>query len=270
MNVVDKAGRQYWAAAETNLRIHRFDPAQRGIRHHAQRQWDAFLTRWLGDLPARTRLLEIGCGGSALLPYFASRFGFDVSGIDYSESGCRLAEQLCRERGCSAQIVCADACDPPREMFGAFEAVVSFGVVEHFTDAAAAIDAFARFLVTGGRFITTVPNMSGWPGELQQRFAPDIFGHHVALDAPALAQVHRAAGLGPIASGYLQSVNFGVINTGANATLLRRAGFQALRALTVAAWTAEEIGLSLPPNRRTSPYVFCVAQKPTTNSPSNV
>jgi len=33
------------------------------------------------------KLLEIGGGGSAWLPYFAKEFGFEAYGIDYSELG---------------------------------------------------------------------------------------------------------------------------------------------------------------------------------------
>src|SRR5689334_3068852 len=38
-------------------------------------------------------LLEVGCGSSGWLPYFAKKYNLEVSGIDYSEIGCKLAEE---------------------------------------------------------------------------------------------------------------------------------------------------------------------------------
>ena len=40
------------------------------------------------------KLLEIGCGGSAWLPYLAKESGFEVYGIDYSELACQQAAQV--------------------------------------------------------------------------------------------------------------------------------------------------------------------------------
>ena len=42
------------------------------------------------------RMLEIGCGASAWLVYFAKEFGYRVEGIDYSELGCELARENLR------------------------------------------------------------------------------------------------------------------------------------------------------------------------------
>ncbi|MEI4878398.1 hypothetical protein, partial [Klebsiella pneumoniae] len=36
------------------------------------------------------RVLEIGGGGSRVLPYLGLNFGFEVCGTDFSFSGCRL------------------------------------------------------------------------------------------------------------------------------------------------------------------------------------
>jgi 2-polyprenyl-3-methyl-5-hydroxy-6-metoxy-1,4-benzoquinol methylase len=256
----ERAGKDYWDAAETNRLPRIFNPGGKGLRHHAQREWDRFFAKWLAGVPAGGKLLELGCGGSVLLPYLHHRFGLAVAGIDYSEPGCRLAQQICGAQQCAAEIICGDAFDPPDRMLSQYDVVVSFGLVEHFNDTAAAIRAFSRYLAPGGTMITTVPNMAGWPGTLQRLFSADVFDRHVALDADVLASVHAAAGLKLLGSGYFQSVNFGVVNPGAGDGVVRRVAFAGLRALTAAVWAAEELVGSFPANRLTSPYTYCVAR----------
>jgi hypothetical protein len=50
-------------------------------------------------LPNRSgRFLEIGCGCSVWLPFFA-RLGFEIAGLDYSDVGCRQARMILEARG---------------------------------------------------------------------------------------------------------------------------------------------------------------------------
>jgi 2-polyprenyl-3-methyl-5-hydroxy-6-metoxy-1,4-benzoquinol methylase len=257
----ERATRDYWDSVETNRLPRVFNPRAKGLRYHAQRQWDHFFVKWLGAVPVGSKLLELGCGGSVLLPYLHRRFGLDVAGIDYSQPGCLLAQQICSAQQCHAEIVCADVFDPPASMLSQYDVVVSFGLVEHFDDTTAAIRGFSRYLAPGGTMITTVPNMAGWPGTLQRLFSADVFERHIALDAAMLERAHAAGGLSVSGSGYLQSVNFGVVNPGANHSAFSKAAFSGLRALTAAVWASEQVLGSFPPNQWTSPYAYCVATK---------
>jgi 2-polyprenyl-3-methyl-5-hydroxy-6-metoxy-1,4-benzoquinol methylase len=255
----ERAGKDYWDAVETNRLPRVFNPAGKGLRQHAQREWDRFFAKWLAGVPPGGKLLELGCGGSVLLPYLRRRFGLEVAGIDYSQPGCLLAQQICSAQQCAADIICGDVFDPPDRMLSRYDVVVSFGLAEHFNDTAAAIRGFSRYLAPGGTMITTVPNMAGLPGTLQRLFSAEVFERHVALDAVTLAHAHTAAGLTVLAYGYLQAVNFGVVNPGAKHGTFRRAAFAGLRALTAVVWAAEQLIGSFPTNRLTSPYAYCVA-----------
>jgi len=258
----ERASRDYWDSVETNRLLRVFNPRGEGLRYHAQRQWDRFFVKWLAAVPVGSKLLELGCGGSVLLPYLHRRFGLEVAGIDYSEPGCLLAQQICSAQECRAEIICADVFNPPGSMLSQYNVVVSFGLAEHFNDTTTAIRGFSRYLAAGGTMITTVPNMAGWPGALQRLLSADVYDRHVPLDASTLAHVHREAGLNILGYGYLQAVNFGVVNLGANQGALRRAAFAGLRALTAAVWASEELIGSFPANRWTSPYAYCVATNP--------
>jgi cyclopropane fatty-acyl-phospholipid synthase-like methyltransferase len=221
---------------------------------HAERSFDEAFDaafRILGDTRGK-RLLEAGCGGSGWLPYFAQRWGFRVSGIDYSSAGCASAESLARRAGVEAEIVCADFFAPPEQFVGAFDAVVSMGVVEHFADTAAALNALARLLRPGGVLVTEVPNMAGFNGTLQKLLRRSVYDIHVPLDARALAAAHEAAGLRLIECRYLMSFNLGVVNAG-------RFSF-VLAALSRVAWLLERLTGRWPATRALSPYVFAVAE----------
>lgn len=53
---------------------------------------------------------------------------------------------------------------PPASMLGKFDVVVTFGVVEHFIDTRACLDAMSQFLKPGGLLVTSIPNLAGWIG----------------------------------------------------------------------------------------------------------
>jgi 2-polyprenyl-3-methyl-5-hydroxy-6-metoxy-1,4-benzoquinol methylase len=257
----DRAGSAYWNAQETNKVLRpAFDPGPRTIRNFGRRTLDAFLTRHLEALPNSSRLLELGCGGSTMLPYFHKNFGFDVAGLDYSEQGCELAEQICLQNDCKAQIVCADLFSVPPEMRQAFDVVVSFGLAEHFADTAGCMRAFSSYLRNGGLMITTVPNMAGVVGRLQKFADRRVFETHVVLDAPDLCAAHRGAGLTALEFGYLSFLNFGVVNPG-SASFAKRLLLTASRGITGVCWAVESMVGNLRANKITSPYAYCVARK---------
>jgi 2-polyprenyl-3-methyl-5-hydroxy-6-metoxy-1,4-benzoquinol methylase len=257
----DRAGSAYWNAQETNKVLRpAFEPGARTVRNFGRRTLDAFLTRHLEALPSSSRLIELGCGGSTMLPYFQRKFGFEVAGLDYSEQGCELAAQICAQNGCKAQIVCADLFSAPPEMQQAFDAVVSFGLAEHFADTAGCIRAFSGYLRNGGLMITAVPNMAGLVGKLQKFADRRVFETHVILAAPSLCSAHREAGLTVLDCGYLSFLNFGVVNPG-SASVAKRLVLTASRGITGACWALESIVGSLRANRITSPYAYCVARK---------
>ena len=260
----DRAGTEYWNRSERNQQIvlQRFKPAP-GIRGYAKRAWHAAFLRAFTGLPSQQRkLLELGCGGSAFLPYFAIELGFQVFGIDYSENGCDLARSMCAAHGVRADVVCVDFFKAPTDAFaGAFDAVVSFGVVEHFTDTNDTVKKFATFLRPGGILVTIVPNMKWSVGMLQKHLAPEVYDAHEIIDPSRLRASHEAAGLQVLENDYFLFMNYGVINLGNAATLPRRVLFAALRAITGAVWAIETVVGSLRPNAVTSPYVLCVARR---------
>jgi 2-polyprenyl-3-methyl-5-hydroxy-6-metoxy-1,4-benzoquinol methylase len=222
-----------------------------------------WLDRWLTTLPPGARILEVGCARSEWLPYFAQRYQLTVTGLDYSEPGCAAEREVLRQAGIDGEVVCADLFAPPAGLSGAFDAVVSFGLVEHFQDTAACLEAIGDFVKPDGMVLTTVPNMTGAVGFLQKVLNPDVYDIHVPLSACDLGRAHRRSGLEVEACEYLLSSNFGVVNLHGlpdtrKTRLSARAHLQLTR-LSKLIWALESRWRPLPATRLFAPYAACCA-----------
>src|SRR5207249_3744220 len=133
--------------------------------------------------------------------------GFNVFGIDYSESGCEQARHILSDAGVEGEIVCADLFSPPSSLRRRFDVVVSFGVVEHFSPPWHAIKAFAEFLVPGALLVTVIPNLRGVMGPIEKLLNPAVYAAHVPLTTRELRAAHDAAGLSVLSSSYFLSTN---------------------------------------------------------------
>ncbi len=98
------------------------------------------------------RILEVGCGGGALLA-FLERRGFIATGVDISEEAVRLARSVAPR----SEVVRSDAGDLP---FGdaSFDRLVSHHLVEHLPDLPAALAEWRRVLAPGARLALCTPN----------------------------------------------------------------------------------------------------------------
>ncbi len=215
----------------------------------------------LGPAPA---VVEVGCGGSVWLPYFRKVLGWRAAGVDYSPRGCALARRVLNRAGVDVPIHCCDLFAPLPELIEAFDAVVSFGVVEHFVPTSHVISAMARFIRPGGVVVTMVPNMVGWLGALQKQLNRSIYEQHVPLSPALLADAHADAGLEVFESRYVSTADFYVGIEGGTevAPLAARVAFKTMRSLSKVLWLAENLSCPVPSTARLSPYVGCVARRP--------
>ena len=211
---MQKTNKEYWDGIWT---AREKSPAayqhQTGLANYINRQFHEYFSRIFGNTKTKgLKLLEIGCASSHWLPYFAKEFGFEVSGIDYSEIGCQQASEILSKERIQGRIVCTDFFNPPASMIEAFDVVVSFGVAEHFQDTAACISAFSRFLKHGGLILTSIPNLSGLIGYIQKLINRPVFNMHVILDTTALKDAHEKAALNVLDCNYFVFTNFNVCN----------------------------------------------------------
>lgn len=259
----DKTDVDYWNSAWTASPVREaVNPALPGLNNLVHRRIHQWIAPHLAATARGARILEIGCGCSAWLPYFALQYGFEVTGVDYAPAGCEGARRTLAGANVPGEVVQCDFREPPEALLGAFDAVFSFGVIEHFTDTPAALRACASYLKPQGKLITIVPNMNGIPGSLQKHLDRDVYDIHVPLDRASLASAHAMAGLEQTSCDYLLFANLNVVNVDRRRERWFYRPFVRARSwASKGFWILEETLAPFPPNRLTSPYIGCVARR---------
>lgn len=240
-----------------------FDPTDGSLRNSANVAFHRLFCEVLRAAPHEGgSLVELGCAQSKWLPYFRKEHALSVTGVDYSPFGCVRSRLLLQHAQCEGDIVEADMFNLPDNLKARFDLVLSMGLVEHFTDTAAAVAACATLAKPGGIVITTIPNLSGLIGKLQRRLDRDVYDKHVPLTREDLRLAHEKCGLSILRSEYMTPANFAIVNhPGLTPPILSRLVRGALVALTGAAWAVDRFVVGIPLNRFLSSYVVCVARK---------
>ena len=261
--MADKAGKEYWQSLWQGSTLPaRVLPERDTLRNHSHHEFHKFFQATLAGI-GRARLIEFGCARSLWLPYFAREFGFDVTGIDYSEEGCRKARAILERDGIPGEVFRADFMEPLLSAHGSFDVGVSFGVVEHFHDTAECLSAFRRFLGPQGLLITMIPNLAGTVGWLQRHLDRRIYDIHVVLDDRQLTDAHRRAGFEVVDCRYIVCSNFGVLTLNRRSNRffhLKQLFRTAMMGASVASWVVDRHILPLPATRLLSPYIICAAR----------
>lgn len=263
----DKAGRGYWDEIWASDTIpDPINPRDKSLANTVNRGFHELFASLVNSESRPKILLEIGCGSSAWLPYFRREFGLEIWGLDYSARGCEMAMKVLERSGEHGQIVNADFFQPPEELAGKFDLVVSFGVFEHFDDTQSAITAMSAFLSSGGVSVTVIPNMVGLVGKLQKLLNPEVYQIHVPLSADRLSAAHDRSVWQLLTCDYFLSTNFWVCNLhGTNARnlsgVLRKGVLALFTRMSLLVWAIERAGVVFRSSRVLSPYIVSVARK---------
>lgn len=153
------------------------------------------------------RVLELGAGGSRVLPYLARRFGYRVFGSDFSPAGCRLLGANLALQKVERGVVCEDLFQSSISD-GVFDLVYSSGLVEHFDDTCGVVAEHLRLVRPGGRLVIIVPNLQGLQGRIWRRLAPPLWDRHHVFGPRELAACLDKLGVEGVRTGYLGSVFF--------------------------------------------------------------
>jgi SAM-dependent methyltransferase len=264
-----RASKDYWESLWQEEKLPRaINPQDSSLKNHVELQFDSLFRQVFAceQPPGARNLIELGCARSAWLPYFSKEFGFCVTGIDYSPLGCDQAKAILAMEGIEGDVTVADISSAPLHLLNHFDYVVSFGVVEHFEVTEGSLSSCGAFLKPGGTMFTLIPNMNGLVGRLQKWLGREVYDVHVPLDAKALRRAHELAGLKVLRCEYFCFLNFGVLNLKRiRQSFLGLWLSRSLNAISAATWILERVGVRLPANRMTSPYVICVSTKTTSS-----
>ncbi len=213
--------------------------------------------------------LEVGCGASGWLPYFASKYRLLVSGLDYSEVGCRLAEENLRMQGIQfGNIFYNDLFSENCTNGKTYDIIFTYGVIEHFVRPQQVIHALARLLNPGGLIITLVPNLNGMMGLLSRIFVKDVFEMHKVINKAKLLSYHTCNGLKNLKTGYVGMISVGVIPWEKSSVALFKPDswlrWFSLKVVRMIEFLAEAFCKRFPfqiPTPFFSPYIITIAQK---------
>jgi len=261
-----RASKEYWESLWREGKLPRaVNPRDHSLKNEAGLKFDALFRQVFAaerHPSYAPNLLELGCARSAWLPYFSKEFGFCVTGVDYSPLGCDQAKAILAMEGIEGDVTLADISSAPPRLLNRFNYVVSFGLVEHFEATDECLRSCGAFLKPGGTMVTVIPNMNGLVGRLQKWLAREVYDVHIPLDAKALRRAHEAAGLEILRCEYFCFLHFGVLTLNRIRQSFLGLWFsRGLNAISAATWILERMGVRLPANRLTSPYVVCVSTK---------
>lgn len=219
-----------------------------------------------------TKTLELGAGGSRMLPYLERKFQYQTLGTDFSLVGCRLLQANYSLAGSTGRVICEDLFSSSLKA-GSFDLIFSFGLIEHFDETRAALEAHLRLLRPGGALVVTVPNLVGLYGHLMKRLAASLWARHKTLTRKDLRGYLTSLGLEGVVTGYLGSF-YAHLGTDADWTGVQRWPQPLRFLLPLMTRTANGL-LSLffrllpyrPHCRLTSPTIFAVGVKPDSNKP---
>jgi 2-polyprenyl-6-hydroxyphenyl methylase / 3-demethylubiquinone-9 3-methyltransferase len=153
---------------------------------------------------ASKRVLDVGCGGGILAEAMARR-GAEVTGIDLSEKGLRVAELHVLESKLAVRYEKASAEAYAETHAGEFDVVTCMELLEHVPEPAAMVAACAALIRPGGRvfFSTINRNPKSYlfaviGAEYVLKLLPKGTHDYLRFIKPSeLARWSRAAGLKP-------------------------------------------------------------------------
>jgi len=252
---MDLAGKEYWEALYSSggrLEV-AFNPLRRNFRD-LHRLFEKHLPAGGGR-----KFLELGCCPGRFLWYFSRYFGYEVSGLDYLESGCRRTEESLAEAGVTARVIQADLFSYTPEDGERWDVVASFGLVEHFENGAQVLARHAGLTRPGGYVLVVVPNFQGLYGWILSKVNPRAFRAHRVMSLEELRnEAAGVAGIRVVAAGYHGRLGFGHTGLRELAAGWGRVVSFAVRALLFAVETAGQV---LPRTRHLSPWIVLLARR---------
>lgn len=201
----DKASKEYWDGVWQSSKRQIVD-----LRNYYHYRMESIFKKFI---PLYSKVLEVGCGNSKWLPYFAKYYHSEVWGIDYSKDGVELAKQNLVYQSVKGNIILGDIFTNNEIPKDYFDVVLSLGFIEHFNNAFETTELIKSFVKSQGLIITLVPNLEGWIGWLHKVIDLQVYKMHLVVDPKKLDLIHTYTGLKVVNSAeYLGVFSIGVVN----------------------------------------------------------
>src|ERR1700761_553674 len=137
-----------------------------------------------------------------------------------------------------------------------YDMVLSFGLIEHFSDTKAIIETHLQFLKPGGILFITLPNFTGVNGWIQRKFDLENYNKHniSSMNPKMLAETCKQLGLKNVESYYHGRFTVWLENSSEKSAMAKR--------VTKAIWWAGKIATKIVPveSKALSPYIILKAE----------
>ena len=118
-----------------------------------------FLKENLPDGEGKKTLLEVGCTPGKWMVYLNDELHYKVSGVDYSKTGVDTTKNNLELCGVDGTVICSDFTKDTSDT--KYDAIVSFGFLEHFVESPWILNKMKSMLNPGGIIIVGIPRLTG-------------------------------------------------------------------------------------------------------------
>ena len=172
---------EYWESDQVNEQVYTIDT----VRGAFGLKYERYLRRLRMPVNgAKPRMLEVGCGSGIFLDA-ATRFEWDVHGLDISPRAIALARRHCP----TATLHCSSLADAGFEA-GSFDCVALWDVIEHVEDPEMVVQQARRVLRPGGLLVMETPD-EGCPARVLVRLLHRITGGRANVMSSMYYSAHR-------------------------------------------------------------------------------
>ncbi len=229
-------------------------------------QWKVIYPKYLSQRQGQ-RIVEIGSAPGDHLVRLASFFGLIPYGIEYTQAGAKLNQQLFEQAGIpKEQVIIGDFFSPEIQNQYAqfFDIVLSRGFLEHFENPKTVIQHHLHLLKPGGLLIVTIPNLRGFVNHFWvSRFSKEELAIHnlAVMEKKAFASCFDFPEMIPIYCSYFGTLNFNLWKADQTAVakwLLNQFKNLQLICNVLCRLILRKRGLDLP---CISPYLIFIGQK---------
>lgn len=133
-----------------------------------------YLPKYRGQLKTKPKICEIGSGNGKLVKKIADMLGYKPYGIEYSKEAAKIS----KKNGVDVHV--SDAFDKKvlNKFKNHFDAVFSYGFIEHIIPPGKAIDLHLDLIKPGGYFLIQIPRFRGFNFLKLKFFRPDLIKNH--------------------------------------------------------------------------------------------
>ncbi|NTW62266.1 class I SAM-dependent methyltransferase [Candidatus Saccharibacteria bacterium] len=202
--------------------------------------------------------IEIGSVPGNFLTYFYHKFGYQITGIDFSDNS-KLFHETMKKNGIKNYKFINDEF-LGHKFTGMYDVVTSFGFIEHFDDTLEVLGKHVDLVKPGGYLAITIPNFRFLQYLYHSYFDRNNLEIHnlKSMHIGYLKRYLKRRGLNKIVAGY-----FGNLSVWRQEEELDLKKLRMINAIH--RWVSRN-GKNLPNSRLYSPYILLIYKKPERHS----